>query len=65
MKWFLRSLGGCLIFCGGVWVFTCVLVTVLQVSPIYLLFVLPGVGAVWLGVWLWRRAEAKRRRERE
>ena len=48
MKWFLRSLGGCLIFCGGVWVFTCVLVTVLQVSPIYLLFVVPGVGAVWL-----------------
>ena len=44
MKWFLRSLGGCLIFCGGVWVFTCVLVTVLQVSPLYLLFVAPGVG---------------------
>ena len=65
MKWFLRSLGGCLIFCGGVWVFTCVLVTVLQVSPIYLLFVVPGVGAVWLGAWLWRRPQAKRRRERE
>ena len=65
MKWFLRSLGGCLIFCGGVWVFTCVLVTVLQVSPIYLLFVVPGVGAVWLGVWLWRRPQAKYCRERE
>ena len=65
MKWFLRSLGGCLIFCGGVWVFTCVLVTVLQVSPLYLLFVAPGVGAIWLGVWLWRRPEAKGRRERE
>ena len=65
MKCFFRLLGGCLVFCGAIWIISCVYAAVFLASPLYALFAVPGAGSIWLGVWLCRRFWVKFERNRE
>ena len=65
MKWGFRLLGGCLVFCGAIWIISCVYAAVFLASPLYALFAVPGAGPIWLGVWLCRRFWVKFERNRE
>ena len=65
MKWGFRLLGGCLVFCGVIWIISCVYAAVFLASPLYALFAVPGAGPIWLGVWLYRRFWVKFERNRE
>ena len=65
MKCFFRLLGGCLVFCGAIWIISCVYAAVFLASPLYALFAVPGAGPIWLGVWLCRRFWVKFERNRE